>query len=200
MERSMRNMLVALVLSLLAIVVLMVLVYYAEDKHHVDRRQQPSVAIGGSFTLTNHRGEPTTNADLRGKLKLIYFGFSYCPDICPTDLYDITLALNRLSPNQAAKVQPVFITIDPERDTPEVLADYLTLFHPSFLGLTGTPEQIADVAAKFRVYYAKVPHDDTYLLNHSAFTYLFDAEGNFLHFFRHSDDAEAILAVLKSHL
>jgi cytochrome oxidase Cu insertion factor (SCO1/SenC/PrrC family) len=115
---------------------------------------------------------------------LVYFGFTYCPDICPTDLQTIGLALDRLGETGAA-VQPLFITLDPERDTPQHLADYVPLFHPHLIGLSGDAASILQVARAYKVYYAKVPTRDgsDYSIDHSGFIYLMDGAGRYLGFF-----------------
>ncbi|MEA2880528.1 MAG: hypothetical protein QOF14_5724 [Hyphomicrobiales bacterium] len=141
--------------------------------------------IGGPFALTDQNGLRRTDADFRGKLMLVYFGFTYCPDICPTDLQAIGLALDQLGAAGDA-VQPVFITVDPERDTPHVLADYVPMFHPRLIGLSGDAAAIRKAARVYRVYYARVPTRDgsDYTVDHSAFIYLMDREGQYLGFFR----------------
>src|SRR5262249_52294505 len=110
--------------------------------------------IGGPFRLVDQNGRPVDDTQFRGKLKLVYFGYTYCPDVCPTELQTMSQALDALGP-AAAQVQPLFITIDPQRDTPEQLKDYMQSFHPSFLGLTGTPAEVDAVARAYRVYYAR---------------------------------------------
>ena len=140
--------------------------------------------IGGSFTLVDHNGVRRTDADFRGKLMLVYFGFSSCPDICPTDLQAIGLALDQLD-KAGEEVQPVFITVDPERDTPQLLADYVPMFHPRLIGLSGDATSIREAASAYRVYYAKVPRTDgsNYTVDHSGFIYLMDRGGQYLGFF-----------------
>jgi cytochrome oxidase Cu insertion factor (SCO1/SenC/PrrC family) len=133
--------------------------------------------IGGPFTLIDHTGKLRTDEDFRGKLLLISFGYSYCPDVCPTDLQQIGLAVDGLSAGADA-VQPLFITLDPERDTAVHLADYVPLFHPRLIGLTGSAEQIRRVALAYKVYYAKYPPDSPdYVIDHSSFIYLVDKAG-----------------------
>src|SRR5471030_3092773 len=112
-------------------------------------------SIGGSFTLTDQTGKQRSDTDFRGKLMIVYFGYTYCPDVCPADLMAITSALDALGP-AAEGVQPIFITVDPERDT-KVLGEYVRAFHPSFVGLTGSPEEIRKVANSYKAFYAKVP-------------------------------------------
>ena len=129
--------------------------------------------VGGPFALTDHVGRRRTDADFRGKLLLIYFGYLYCPDICPTDLQAMGSAIDQLGPSGDA-VQPLFITLDPERDTPDRLADYVTAFHPRFVGLTGSEDEIKSIARAYKVYYTRAndPRTTDYILNHSAFIYL----------------------------
>jgi len=141
-------------------------------------------AIGGPFALVGHDGRPRTDALFRGKMMLVYFGFTYCPDICPTDLQNIGLALDRLGPAGEA-VQPLFVTLDPERDTAAHLADYVGLFHPRLIGLTGDGDAIRKAADAYKVFYARVPRSDgsDYTVDHSAFIYVMDRGGRYLGFF-----------------
>jgi protein SCO1/2 len=140
--------------------------------------------IGGAFALIDHTGKPRTEQDFKGKLLLVYFGFTYCPDICPTDLQDIGLAIDQLG-EAGDKVQPLFITVDPERDTPAHLAEYVSMFHPRLVGLTGDPIAIRKAADAYKVYYAKVANEagTDYTVDHTAFMYLMDADGKYLGFF-----------------
>lgn len=152
-------------------------------------------AVGGPFALVDAQGRAVTDADFRGRLMLVFFGFTYCPDVCPTALTSIAQALDRLGPD-ADKVVPVFITVDPERDTPEQLKEYVRHFHPRLIGLTGTPGQIAAAAKAYRVYYAKarpqgMPPDD-YTMDHTSITYLMGRDGKFLAHFSHGAEPEAI--------
>jgi protein SCO1/2 len=157
--------------------------------------------IGGPFALVDHTGRPRTDADFRGKLLLVYFGFTYCPDICPTDLQDITLALDKLGP-AADAVQPLFITVDPERDTAEHLKDYIALFHPHLIGLTGDSTAIQKAADAYKVYYAKVPNarGDDYTIDHSAFIYVMGADGAYLGFFPPGTPPERIAESIRPRL
>jgi cytochrome oxidase Cu insertion factor (SCO1/SenC/PrrC family) len=139
--------------------------------------------IGGSFALTDHTGQPRSDLDFRGKLMVIYFGYTYCPDICPTDLLSISQALTLLG-KAAEAVQPIFISVDPERDTVAHLADYVTAFHPRLLGLTGTSDSIREVAIAYKVYYAKADdrRSQDYVVDHTAFIYLVGKDGRYLGF------------------
>ena len=157
----------------------------------------PEVKIGGPFTLTDQTGKQVTEADFRGKYMLIFFGYTYCPDVCPTSLTQISTAMDILG-DKAKQVVPTLVTIDPDRDTPEVLKDYVAHFHPSVVGLTGTPEQIKQVAKAYRVYYAKVPSEagnkDDYLMDHSAVIYLMGPDGKFVAHFTNTTDGETMAA------
>lgn len=159
------------------------------------------VQVGGSFHLVNQNGTPVTDADYRGRWMLVYFGYTFCPDVCPTELQTIATALDKLGAD-AAKVVPLFITIDPGRDTPEVLAKYVKLFDDRIIGLTGTPAQIADAARTFRVYYAKVtPKDNTpYVMDHSSFVYLMDPKGRLAALFNQDTSADDLAAGIQERL
>jgi len=155
--------------------------------------------IGGPFTLTNQDGKPASDTQFRGKYLLIYFGYTYCPDLCPTGLQSISRALDNLGP-QADKVQPLFITIDPDRDTPAAMKEYISSFHPKIIGLTGTPQQIASVAKEFQVYYAKGEKVDEhdYIMDHSSLIYLMDPDGKFVTTFDEEVDPKTIVKTLQT--
>jgi protein SCO1/2 len=156
--------------------------------------------IGGPFALTDHTGKLRTDEDFRGKLLLIYFGYSYCADVCPTDLQQIGLAVDGLGTGADA-VQPLFITLDPERDTAAHLADYVPLFHPRLIGLTGSTEQIRHVALAYKVYYAKYPPDrPDYVIDHSSFVYLVDEGGKYIGFFPPGTAADRMIEIVGQHL
>jgi protein SCO1/2 len=156
-------------------------------------------AIGGPFTLTDQNGKRVTDQDLRGKPTIIYFGYAYCPDVCPTSLLLMQTAVDQLGPQAAAKVNQVFITVDPERDTQSALKEYVAQFGPTMVGLSGTAEQTAAVAKAFRVYYQKVPGKDgaPYLMDHSSIFYMMDRDFRFVKHFTHQSKAEDIAAALK---
>jgi cytochrome oxidase Cu insertion factor (SCO1/SenC/PrrC family) len=157
--------------------------------------------IGGPFALIDHTGKPRTNADFRGKLLVVYFGYTYCPDICPGDLLAISQALDRLGA-AAREVQPIFITVDPERDTVEHLADYVSAFHKSLIGLTGAPHAIRKVATAYKAYYAKVESADhkDYVVDHTAFIYLVGKDGQYLGFLPPSTTPERLGEVIMQQL
>jgi len=154
------------------------------------------VPIGGPFTLMDENGQAVSDQTYRGKWLLVFFGFTHCPDVCPTALNDIALTLDQLGP-LAASVQPLFVTVDPERDTPDVIKDYTDAFHPGIVGLTGTPEQIADTAKTYRVYYKKVPQGDTYTMDHSGITYVMAPDGKFAAHFSPRTPIDTMTAKLR---
>jgi len=157
-------------------------------------------AIGGPFRLVDQDGKTVTDADLKGKWSLVYFGYTHCPDACPTALNDISIALDELGPKRG-EVRPVFITVDPERDTPDVLKSYVTSFDAPILALTGTPEEIAQAAKGYRVYYAKHPEPGgDYSMDHSSVIYVMDPEGRFTASFTHESSPEEIAERLKKLL
>jgi protein SCO1 len=147
--------------------------------------------VGGPFELTDQHGNRVSDRDFRGRFMLVYFGYSFCPDICPTDLAAMGAALDRLGAEGEA-VQPIFITIDPERDTVQRLADYAPLFHPRLIALTGTPEEIRRAASAYRVYFEKAGEGRDYLMNHSGIIYLMDRDGSFITHFPQGTPAEDI--------
>jgi cytochrome oxidase Cu insertion factor (SCO1/SenC/PrrC family) len=157
--------------------------------------------IGGPFRLIDHTGAVRTDADYRGKLALIYFGYTHCPDVCPTDLQAMASVLDLLG-DAGRAVQPLFITVDPERDTPGHLASYVPLFHPRLVGLTGEASAIRQVARAYKVYYAKVILSDAsdYVMDHSAFIYLVDGEGRYLGFFPPGTSPERMATVIHPYL
>ena len=157
--------------------------------------------VGGPFALTDQTGHVRTNSDFRGRLMLVYFGFTYCPDVCPTDLQAIALALDKLG-GDADGVQPIFITVDPERDTAAHLAEYVPLFHPRLIGLTGSAEAIRKVADAYKVYYAKVPLEGAgdYTVDHTAYIYLMDRDGNYLGFFPPGTSADRMVEIIRPRL
>lgn len=142
-------------------------------------------SIGGSFELVNQNGQTVTDSDVLDQPALVYFGYTFCPDVCPMDVGRNSVAVDILS-DTGVTIRPVFITIDPKRDTVEYLADFVANNHPNLIGLTGTEEQIAKVARAYKVYYKKQPGDDDeyYLMDHSSFTYLMMPEFGFVDFLR----------------
>lgn len=162
-------------------------------------RQEPA-AIGGPFTLTDQNGDTRTDRDFRGSWMLIYFGYTACPDACPTTLTEIADALRKLGP-QAHTVVPLFITVDPARDRPAVLRKYLSAFGPEFVGLTGSPEQIAAAAQAYRVYFAKRPvSGGGYSVDHASTIYLMAPDGRFVSILDGQEGAGALEKDLRARL
>jgi protein SCO1/2 len=158
--------------------------------------------IGGPFTLTDQDGRQVSDKKFEGRYRLIYFGFTYCPDVCPVDLQNIGQALRQLEksdPDVAARIQPIFISVDPERDTPSVLKQYVAAFHPRLIGLTGTPQQIADVAKEYGAYYQKEAREGSsdYMVNHARLALLFGPRGEPIAILPHDQGAAAIAAELR---
>lgn len=160
------------------------------------------VAIGGPFLLTDGEGKQVTDGDFKGKIMLIYFGYTFCPDVCPTELGLVAKALDQLPTEQRDKVAPLFITVDPERDTPEVIKAYVATFHPQLVGLTGTPEQIAAVEKSYHVYAAKVPggDDKTYTMDHSSVLYLMGPDGQYMKHWGRNATVDQIVQGLRQAL
>jgi protein SCO1/2 len=156
--------------------------------------------IGGPFTLTDQHGRTRGDTEFRGKLMIVYFGYTFCPDVCPADLMAITQALDALGP-EADGIQPIFITIDPRRDT-KVLGEYLKAFHKSFIGLTGTPNEIRKVANAYKAFYAKLPpaRDGDYAIDHTGIIYLMGRNGEYLGFMPPQTDPEKLTEILRKHL
>ena len=158
--------------------------------------------IGGPFSLVGADGKPVTDRDFRGRYMMIFFGFTHCPDICPAELQVIAQALEQLG-DKANKVVPIFITLDPERDTPEDMANYVKSFGPNFVGLTGSQEAIAAAAKAYRVAYSKVENKDSagdYSVDHSALVYLMDPEGQYVTHFSYGLSADQMAEKLEKLL
>ncbi|MGZ0187016.1 MAG: SCO family protein [Alphaproteobacteria bacterium] len=163
---------------------------------------QPTV--GGPFSLIDGDGKAITEAAFADSHTMIYFGYTFCPDVCPTELIAVAEAIDLLPSDIAAKVRPVFISIDPERDTPDVVKDYVSNFHPTMVGLTGTPEQVKAAAKAYRVYFAKGEVDpkapDDYLMAHSSFIYVMDQQNRYLKHFSVGTSPEDIAKGLRELL
>jgi protein SCO1/2 len=156
-----------------------------------------SLPIGGPFTLNNHRGRAVTERDFRGRPMAVFFGFTHCPDVCPTTLGDMTRIMEALG-SDADRIHWLFVSVDAERDTPQALADYLSAFDPRIIGLSGTEAQVADVARAFRVYYRKVPLEGgAYTMDHSASVFLLDEEGRFAGTVDHKENEDVALQKLR---
>ena len=158
--------------------------------------------IGGPFTLVDQDGRTVSDADFRGKILLIYFGYTWCPDVCPTELQAMGLALDELG-DRADQVLPVFITVDPERDTPEALKNYVVNFHERLIGLTGSNEQVAAAARAYRVYFQKAKDSagtSDYLMDHSAYVYVMGRDGTYRTHFRPNTAPEEMAQKIRALL
>jgi protein SCO1 len=158
--------------------------------------------VTGNFDLIDHYGQSVTEHSFDGKLRLVYFGFTRCPNVCPTTLFEVARAMRRLG-DDASNVQPIFISVDRENDTPEILASYVAAFHPAMIGLTGSTQQLDAVAKSFNVTYGVEPasdsdsgHDRVY---HSAYLFLMDRQGGFIDVFGHGAKAEVIETRLREY-
>lgn len=155
-------------------------------------------AIGGPFRLKSQTGEVVDSAALKGKPYAIFFGFTHCPEICPTTMVDMAALMAKLG-DEAKGFKIYFVSVDPERDTPDVLRNYLSSFEPHVIGLTGAPDEIADIARKFRIYYRKVPLDGgDYTMDHSAFVYLMGKDGGFRNVIGYQEKPDRALEKLKT--
>lgn len=158
--------------------------------------------VGGPFSLLDHTGKRVTDADFRGRLMLVYFGFTFCPDVCPAGLQVMAAAIDAVGA-KAGEIAPVFITVDPERDTPAQLANYVPSFHPRLVGLTGSLAEIDAVAKAYRVYYKKVKDEKSsapYTMDHTSILYLMGRDGRFLTHFTHATPVATITAALNKAL
>lgn len=160
------------------------------------------VSMGGAFTLVNQDGRTVTEADFGDTLMVAYFGYTFCPDICPTELGSIAAAMDLLTPEQEARVTPALFSIDPERDTPEQLKLYVENFHPRMVGLTGSTQQVAEMARRFRVFYGRVerPEMSAYLMDHTSYIYLVGKGGAVRTLLRPQSSPEAIAEAIRRQL
>lgn len=150
--------------------------------------------VGGPFSLLDHTGRRVTDKDFRGRYMLVYFGFTYCPDVCPSGLQVISAALQKLEA-KADRITPLFVTVDPERDTPAQLAEYVKSFHPRLVGLTGTSQEVDAAAKAYRVYYKKVQDEKStagYTFDHTSIIYLMDPNGSYVTHFSHTTSVDTL--------
>jgi cytochrome oxidase Cu insertion factor (SCO1/SenC/PrrC family) len=168
----------------------------------VEQQVSGKALVGGAFTLTDNTGKRVTDQDYRGRYTLVFFGYTSCPDICPAGLQLMAGALDKLGA-KAERITPIFISVDPQRDTPEKLAAYVKNFDPRLVGLTGTPDEIAAVAKAYKVYYAKVPskeRPDDYTMDHTSIIYVMDPKGEFVTHFTPSTSVDEMAAKLNKIL
>jgi cytochrome oxidase Cu insertion factor (SCO1/SenC/PrrC family) len=203
-SRSNRSLLILMV-TMMAIVAVGVVVMWkvVATGPRDPAAESTGISIGGPFTLTDQTGKTVTDHTYDGSFRLIYFGYTFCPDACPTELQVMAQALETMGPD-GEKVQPIFVTIDPARDTQEQMAKYVPLFDKRLVGLTGSAEQIAGVAKAYKVYYSKAPatgaDPNAYGMNHSSFVYLMDPNGKFLTVFSSDTDADKMAADIKGFI
>jgi protein SCO1 len=163
-------------------------------------RSVTASAIGGPFQLVDQSGQAVTDKSLKGKPTIMFFGFTHCPDVCPTALFEMSEILRAMG-NDAKRVNAFFVSVDPERDTPQIMKDYLSSFDPNLKGLTGSPEAVAEIISGYRVYAKKVPlKDGDYTMDHTALIYLMDRDGRFVAPFNIKRRPEEAAADLKRYL
>lgn len=179
-----------------------VMISMNEDQNRLaqvqDKVTTGQASIGGDFSLVDHNNKKRTSKDFQGKYMMVYFGYTFCPDICPTGLSSMTEALEMVGPLRD-KIQPLFITVDPERDTVESMATYMQNFHPKFLALTGTKEQVKQAAKAYKVYASRVNDNSSteYIIDHSSIIYIMDKKGHYIGHFNHATPAAEMAEKLK---
>lgn len=186
---------------LAAVAAALLLAACAPEKPSFNSVDVTGAEFGRELALTDHTGKPRTLADFKGKVVAVFFGFTRCPDVCPTTLAEMKLVKERLGPD-GDRLQVLFVTIDPERDTPELLAKYVPAFDPTFLGLYGNAEATAKTAKEFKVFYQKVPGSspDNYSMDHTAATFIYDPQGRLRLFAKHGMGADALAQDVKQLL
>jgi len=187
--------------GLLAALVLGLAIFWQPE---LPERPLPRAALpeGGDFTLQS-AGGPVSLKDFRGKVVLVYFGYTYCPDICPTSLAATSEGLKQLTPDELARVAMIFVSVDPKRDTPARLKEYVEFFHPSIVGVTGTPENIAEIAKRYAVFYAEQKVEtagEGYVVDHSADTYVIAADGKMVAKIAHATPSDQVAASIRKYL
>lgn len=196
---------ILIILAILAVLYAVVISLYIPDTNETSGQtaeQNTKALIGGPFNLTDHHGKSVTEQDFRGKYMLVYFGYTYCPDICPADLLKISNALDQISPATLNAIKPIFITFDPERDTVKDMAAYVQNFHPLLIGLTGSVEQIKVAKKSYRVYSAKEKMQEgddpnSYTIGHTSYIYLMDRKGEYVTHFRSDTQLAEMVAQLE---
>jgi protein SCO1/2 len=201
-ERSSRFLLILMVATMAVVAIGVIAMWSYISSGPRDAGYASAAGIGGPFSLVDQTGAPVTDKSYAGRYRLIYFGYTFCPDACPTELQVMAQAMDLLGP-AAAKVQPIFITIDPARDTVQQMAAYVQQFDKRLVGLTGSPQQIADAAHAYKVYYAKAEAEGdpaNYAMNHSSYVYLMDPAGKFVTVFSSDMDADKMAAAIEHYI
>lgn len=205
MSRRLFTLLVAMAAVLAIGIVAAVIILKVRDVHTTLQASAPGQVrvsgdfkVGGPFTLTNQDGQRVTDRDFAGRFMLVYFGYTFCPDVCPTELNTISLALKQIG--SRVRIVPIFITVDPARDTPQALKAYLSSFGSDFVGLTGSAAEIAEVAKEYRVYYKRsgAPDDPNYSMDHTSLVYLMAPDGKLVTLFRSGATPDDIAAGIKA--
>lgn len=193
----MRKIQVSLIaISFFLVIITLIIFIYGSDSRSIAK-------IGGPFELTDHTGATRTDKDFRGKFMLVYFGYTFCPDVCPTALQVMIEAIKNLDPYKQKLVTPILITVDPKRDTISQLALYVENFHSRLVGLTGSPEAIANAKRAYRVYAAKAKDkgaSSDYLMDHSSIIFLMDPEGYYITHFSHQIDPQKLFFILQKQI
>ncbi|PKO36373.1 MAG: SCO family protein [Betaproteobacteria bacterium HGW-Betaproteobacteria-6] len=197
----MAERILTIVAGLLAVLILGVVLFWQPE---MPERPLPKavIAAGGDFTLQSTNG-PVALRDYRGKLVLVYFGYTFCPDICPTSLAATAEGLKQLTPEELGKVAMIFVSVDPKRDTPERLKEYAEFFHPAIVGVTGTPENIAEIARRYGVFYAEQKVEtagDGYVVDHSADTFIVAPDGQLVAKMAHATPPDQVVATIRKYL
>ena len=195
MDRTVRPLVIVAAFAGSLIVGLLLMLWAVGGLRHVTA----PAAIGGPFQLSDQTGQAVTEKNLQGRPTLIFFGFTHCPDICPTSLFEISEVLKAMG-KDADRINTWFVSVDPERDTPAAMKDYLSSFDPHLSGLTGDPAEIAAVAKAYRVYFKKVPLDEGYTMDHTAIVYLMDKTGRFVSPFNIKRPTDVEVADLRRYL
>lgn len=189
------------VATLLALVIAGVALFWQPE---MPERPLPKakIAAGGDFTLQSASG-PVSLSNYRGKLVLLYFGYTFCPDVCPTSLAATAEGLKQLTPEESAQVAMIFVSVDPKRDTPERLKEYVEFFHPAIVGVTGTPESVAEIAKRYGVFYAEqkvATAGDGYVVDHSADTFIIAPDGQLVGKIAHATPPDQVVVAIRKHL
>lgn len=197
---NMTERILAAIAALLAALIIGLFFFWEPE---LPTRPLPDAVLptAGDFTLQSAEG-PVSLKDYRGKLVLLYFGYTYCPDICPTSLAATAEALRRLTPEELTRVVTIFVSVDPERDTPARLKEYVEFFHPGLLGVTGTPENLADIAFRYGAAFSRQKPDAAggYVIDHTADTYIIGADGQLLNKFAHATPPDQMVADIRQYL